>query len=122
LLASGVGFALLSRSRHSAGAFVLPALLFLAFDIYIIASWWDWQFGGSFGHRGFVDTLPIFAIGLAAFFESIWNKQTLREAVIAIVVLAIALNLFQMLQYWNHVLPVSDTTWDQYRRVFLRWQ
>jgi hypothetical protein len=122
LLASCVGFAWLSRSRHSARRFVLPALLFLALDIYIIASWWDWQFGGSFGHRGFVDTLPIFAIGMAAFFERIWNRQAIRQPVMVAVALAIALNLFQMLQYWNHVLPVSDITWDQYQRVFLRWQ
>ena len=122
LLASCVGFIWLFRSRHSARAFVLPALLFLAFDSYIIASWWDWQFGGSFGHRGFVETLPLFAIGMASFFERIWSRPAIRHAVVVVVVLAVALNLFQMLQYWNHVLPFSDTTWDQYRRVFLRWQ
>jgi len=42
--------------------------------------------------------------------------------VAAVVVAAIALNLFQMLQYWNGVLPMSDTTWDQYREVFLSWR
>jgi hypothetical protein len=122
LLTSCVGFAWVSRSRHSARVFVWPALLILASDIYIIASWWDWQFGGSFGHRGFVDTLPIFAIGMAAFFHAIWDRRALRQAVMVAVVLAIALNLFQMLQYWNHVLPFSDMTWEQYRRLFLRWQ
>ena len=61
------GLAGLARSGDSARAFVLPAALFLAVNTYVIASWWDWQFGGSFGHRGFVDALPIFAIGLAAF-------------------------------------------------------
>ena len=121
LLASSVGLAWLARSRHSARAFVLPALLVLVVDIYIISSWWDWQFGGSFGHRGFVDTLPIFAIGMAACLE--WGSSTpgARRIITIVIVLAVALNLFQMLQYWNHVLPFSDTTWDQYRRVFLRW-
>jgi hypothetical protein len=33
----------------------------------------------------------------------------------------VALNLFQMAQYWNRVLPISDITWDQYRAAFLRW-
>jgi hypothetical protein len=32
--------------------------------IYINASWHTWQFGASFGHRGFIGTLPFFAIGL----------------------------------------------------------
>ncbi len=122
LLASCVGLFWLSRSMHSARSFVLPAVLFLVLDTYIISSWWDWQFGGSFGHRGFVDPLPIFAIGIAAFFERICSRPVTRRVATVVVVLAIALNLFQMLQYWNHVLPFSDTTWDQYRRVFLRWQ
>jgi hypothetical protein len=122
LLTSCVGFVWLFRSKHSARAFVLPALLFLGFDVYLIASWWDWQFGGSFGHRGFVDTLPVFALGMAAFFECVWHRPVIRHVVMVGVVLAIALNLFQMLQYWNHVLPFSDTTWDQYWHVFLRWQ
>jgi hypothetical protein len=35
---------------------------------------------------------------------------------------AIALSVFPMLQYWNGVMPISDTTWDDYRAVFLRWR
>jgi hypothetical protein len=122
LLTSGAGFVWLARSNHSARAFVLPSLLFLLVDTYIIASWWDWQFGGSFGHRGFVDTLPIFAIGMAGCFAWLSAHRHVQRLVFPLVVLAIALNLFQMLQYWNHVLPFSDTTWEQYRGVFLRWR
>ena len=121
LLIGCAGFVCLARSRNSARAFVLPAILFLAVDTYIIASWWDWQFGASFGHRGFVDTLPIFAIGMAGFFAAASRRRHARQLIAVVVVLAVALNLFQMLQYWNHVLPYSDTTWDQYREVFLRW-
>ena len=88
----------------------------------MIASWWDWQFGGSFGHRAFVDALPVFAIGLAAFFEWSGRNPARWRAVSSVVVIAIALNLFQMLQYWNGVMPMSDTTWSQYRGVFLRWR
>ena len=122
LLTACAGMIGLARSRHSARAFVLPAALFLVANTYVIASWWDWQFGGSFGHRGFVDALPIFAIGMAAFYE--WSARgRARQAMVAtMVALAIALNLFQMLQYWNGVLPFSDTTWDQYRGIFLQWR
>jgi hypothetical protein len=122
LLTSGAGFVWLMRSNHSARAFVVPAILFLAVDTYIIASWWDWQFGGSFGHRGFVDTLPIFAIGTAGCFTSLASHRQLQSFVTVVIVLAVALNLFQMLQYWNHLLPFSDTTWQQYSGVFLRWR
>ena len=122
LLLACVGFIVLARARHSASVYVGPAAAFLALDTYLIASWWDWQFGGSFGHRGFVDALPLFAIGLAAFYERASLTRPRRVAVAAVACCAIALNLFQMTQYWNHVLPFSDTTWDQYRGAFLRWR
>ena len=35
---------------------------------------------------------------------------------------AVALSVFQMLQYWNGVLPMADMTWEQYRAIFLRLQ
>jgi hypothetical protein len=109
-------------SRHTIRRFVLPGTLFLIVNTYIIASWWDWQFGGSYGHRGFVDSLPIFALGLATFFE--WSSR--RRVPVAIVAgttcIAVALSMIQMIQYWNRVLPMSDLTWDQYRSIFLRLQ
>ncbi len=122
LITSCIGLAWLLKSRHPARVFVVPALLFLCADTYLIASWWDWQFGGSFGHRGFIDAFPLFAIGTAAFFERVAVKPPARRIVTAIVVMLVALNLFQMGQYWNHVLPASDTTWDQYRTIFIRWR
>jgi hypothetical protein len=122
LLLAVAGLAGLAHSRHSARAFALPAAIFLVLNTYLIASWWDWQFGASFGHRAFVDALPIFAVGLAAFYQ--WATVTVqrRRVVACVVVAAVALNVFQMLQYWNGLMPISDTTWEQYRGVFLRWR
>ena len=110
LLLACAGLAGLLRSRHSARAFVLPAVLFLAADTYLIASWWDWQFGGSYGHRGFVDALPVFALGLAAFYSVVRaGARWTLTAVGAVATLSVMLSVFQMLQYWNRVLPFSDT-------------
>jgi len=117
LLAGVAGFV---RPSSPARPFLLPAALFVCLDVYVIASWWDWQFGGSFGHRGFVDMLPVFALGIAAFYE--WScRQPIRRAVVSAAASgAIALCLLQTVQYWNHVIPMSDTTWEQYRESFLR--
>jgi hypothetical protein len=95
------------------------AIVFVA-DTYLMASWWDWQFGSSYGHRGFIDTLPMLALGLGAFFD--WSVERLvrKRIVAAIAGVAMMLSLFQMLQYWNGVLPMSDLTWDQYRAAFLK--
>jgi hypothetical protein len=120
LLLACAGLAWLWRSGHQARAFVPGGMAFLVLNTYLIASWWDWQFGGSFGHRGFTDSLPVFAIGLAGLYT--WSaRRTTTAAIVACVAsVAVALSVFQMLQYWAGVLPFSDTTWDQYRAVFLR--
>ena len=99
---------------------VVGAAVVMAADIYLIASWWDWQFGASYGHRGFIDTLPLFALGLAALFD--WSTRKPRRVLgIGVIVTAsVFLSVFQMFQYWNGIMPMADLTWDQYRTVFLR--
>jgi hypothetical protein len=112
----------LVRSAKPAASFALPGLIFLALNTYLIASWWDWQFGGSYGHRGYVDALPFFALGLAAVFErAAAGSRATKIAMAAVVVALSALSVFQMLQYWYGIIPFQDTTWAHYREVFLRW-
>lgn len=108
--------------RGRARAFLLPALVFFIVNTYLIASWWDWQFGGSYGHRGFVDMLPVFALGLGAFVTRISTNRLARAATLTIFAVAICLSTFQMLQYWYGIVPFSDMTWDHYARIFLRWR
>ena len=98
LLAACAGLVLLGKSQNAARAFVLPGVVFLALDTYVIASWWDWQFGGSFGHRGFVDALPIFGLGLAGFYSWASLTSVRRGATSAIIACVVALSVFQMLQ------------------------
>lgn len=124
LLAACAGLAWLWRSAHPARVFVAGPALFLILNTYLIASWWDWQFGGSYGHRGFTDVLPVFAIGFAGLYTAAARgrvRSPMLVAALAVgVCLATALSVLQMLQYWNGVLPISDTTWDEYRAIFLR--
>lgn len=123
LLIAAAGLGVFARSPRPDAGFVLPGILFLAVNTYLIASWWDWQFGGSYGHRGYVDALPIFALGLAGALD--WTARrgaSTRRAVALVVVLLSALSVFQMLQYWYGIIPFSDTTWSHYREVFLRWR
>ena len=119
LLLAVVGF---WSTRGAARNFVLPALIVFAAQAYLIASWFDWQFGGSYGHRGFVDAFPILAIGLAAFFDRVATRPVLRSSVAVACTVAIALSIFQMLQYWYGILPIMDLTWGEYRRLFLAWR
>ena len=128
LLLAVAGFASLPASLRRWRA---PAAALLALHTYLVASWWDWQFGASYGHRGFVDVYPILALGLASAFaraaapstRSARSGQAVpwrRAALTAVVVTLCALSVFQMLQYWHGVMPMADTTWPQYRAAFLR--
>ena len=54
----------------------IGALIALAIDTYLIASFSDWQFAGSYGHRAFTDCLAIFAVFMASFFE--WTAERAR--------------------------------------------
>jgi hypothetical protein len=94
---------------------VLGAAIVLALDTYVIASWSDWQYGGSYGHRGFTDALAIFAIFIAAAYARVSRHPRLRWAVAAFATLAVALSVAQMILYWRGLIPFSDTTWTQYR-------
>ena len=98
LVLAVAGLAMLARSTCAARALVVPAAIFLVIDTYIIASWWDWQFGGSYGHRGFVDALPVFALGLAAFYEWAAAAPARRAAASVLVLCLVSLSVFQMLQ------------------------
>jgi hypothetical protein len=120
LIPASAGLVGLWWSRNGARAFVSGGILFLVLNTYLIASWWDWQFGGSFGHRGFTDSLPLFALGLAAFYTWSAHRMTTALTATCLASVAIALSVFQMYQYWNGLLPFSDTTWEQYRALFLR--
>jgi len=117
LLLALVGWAWLPQTLRG---WRTPAAVVMAVNTYLIASWWDWQFGASYGHRGFVDFYPLFAIGLAAFFTRVAAASILRRTVTGAVAALCLVSMFQMLQYWHGVLPMSDTTWTRYREIFLQ--
>ena len=93
LLAGVAGWYLL---RGQPRAFIAPILVIVPLTTYIIASWWDWQYGGSYGHRGFTDLLPLFALGIAATFERLGSHPKARIAVTALVIVAVALSVAQI--------------------------
>ncbi len=92
-----------------------------AVNLYLAASWFAWQFGASFGHRGFTDILPFAGVLVAASFDWIGRRPRMRIPVAVLTIAFIALSTFQMAQYWNGIIPQVDMTWTQYRAVFLRW-
>jgi hypothetical protein len=108
-------------TRGMAASFRAPVLVCGCVLVGLIASWYDWQFGGSFGHRGFTDALPLLVVPMAAALAWIRDHRAWARVASLVVSGAVALNVFQMLQYWRGVIGFSNTTWDDYVWLFLRW-
>jgi hypothetical protein len=112
-------------ARGWAEAFHWAAGLVLTINAMLIASWFDWQFGGSFGHRAFTDGFALVAVFMAAFVE--WTGERrgrvpVAAAVTVLATLAVLLSVAQMIQYWLGILPIANISWDQYRALFLRFR
>jgi len=114
-----------------AGAFVargwtrkltVAAVVVFALQTYLVASWAQWQFGGSFGHRAFTDGFGLAAPFMASTFEWATPRRAPRYAIAIAATAAVLLSIAQMTQYWIGVLPTLDTTWAQYRALFLRFR
>ena len=101
---------------------VWPAVVTFGIQTYLAASWWDWQFGASFGHRAFTDGLGLAAVLLAAFFQWVAERVTARRIVTGVATALVALSVGQMVQYWTGKIPIANTTWQEYRDAFLRFR
>lgn len=110
-----IGLAMLYRTVP---AYVVGFTTVLIMLTYIIASWHEWQYGWSYGHRAFIDGFSIFAFGIATFLSQL-RRRALNLA-LSIGMLCVVMSMIQMLQYWVRILPPRDTTWDLYQQVFLR--
>jgi hypothetical protein len=107
LLIATVGFIFLRRYKP---ALVLPTLLFMPLNLYIIASWMDWTYGGSFGQRPFTESIPIFAFGYASLVESI-AVRAVRWTVTALSSVLTVLSIMEMHKYWFGIIPFNGVTW-----------
>lgn len=117
LVAATAGFALLVRR---APEWRLPVAAVLPTNLYIIASWHDWAYGGSFGHRAFVESMPFFALGLASLFQWATDTGRQRSAVVCSCGFVV-LSCLLMEKYWVHLLPYDRTTWPQLVSALTRW-
>ena len=112
------GFFLLKRYAPDV---LLPAAAFMVSELYLIASWHDWAFGGGFGHRGFVECYAVLVFPLAAFFAAVAAspRRWLRQAVGVLVVVMIAHVLFFMTLY--HTREISCYGLDRQALFDIFW-
>jgi hypothetical protein len=99
----------------------IPALiLFFSLMVYVVFSWSMWYYGGSFGCRALIETLPLAAIPLAALccYAFRVRNYLVKIPLVTLVVLLIGLNLFQSYQYSLNIIHWDSMTKEYYWKVF----
>ena len=95
---------------------------------YIIAAWWCWWLGSSYGERMYTDVLCIFIIPFASFFENIgklWKEGTHKSCKVVVSILAmfclffVALNIIWFVGCRQSVISTNFATWYQLRKMLL---
>ena len=95
------------------------AALFLILSTYLIASWWNWYYGNSFGARAFIDYYGIYALLLAILLR---HRETKASTTVLILLLFpfVALSLLQTWQYTRTIIHPYSMNKAKYQYVFLK--
>jgi Dolichyl-phosphate-mannose-protein mannosyltransferase len=94
------------------------ALTFCLLNIYIIISWSDWRYGGSYAARALMHSYPVFALAFAALIQRgargrwhwLWYPLS---------VWLMGVNIFQIWQYNRTIIHYDHMNRAYYARVYL---
>jgi hypothetical protein len=114
-----LGIPLLKKNGSGLFWFVL---VYAVMQIYLLSSWWDWAFGGSFGCRPMVQHYAFLLFALAAFVQQIFylfrSKPLMRVLVtttlLSVFYFLIRLNHQQSWQYKYGLIPSDGMTKEAY--------
>ncbi len=100
-----------------------PITVYLLIQVYVLASWWSWWNGGSFGLRSFVDLYGVMALPLAAIVEVSLERRRSRAVLTGVVLLFfLYMNQFQTMQYHKGYLHHTGMTREAYKLNFLSFR
>lgn len=98
--------------------FILIATI-LALSTYVFASWWAWWFGGAYGHRCYVDLLPLFAIPIAYLFQLLSRTRIFEINILSFLVCAILIYYsIQMTIAYRSPWDGPNFGWAEYWAIF----
>lgn len=111
LMATGlVGIGMMIK-RNVSGWLMPTATLLVA--SYVFGSWWAWWFGGAYGHRCYVDFLPVLAVPMALFITEISKNKKMVYAFAAICIAFIFINI-RMSDIYEGMWDGPQWTWYSY--------
>lgn len=92
---------------------------FVMLLIYVLSSWWNWWYGGSFGTRVMVEYYFLFVLLLLFVFESI-SKYRIKIVFSVLLVLTVVLCQIQTYQYRYYHIHWEKMDKEHYWNSFLR--
>jgi hypothetical protein len=110
----------LPRLRRAVPELFVPAVVYLVVVTWVVSCWATWWYGGSFGMRALIDSMPVFALGLAALYETTTGARA-RRGLNGAIALTTLLALHGMLTYWLKAIPYDQTTLGEYFHSFLHY-
>ena len=91
---------------------------FFSLLTYVLASWWSWFYGCSYGLRAYVEYYPVFLLPFAMMLKGL--PVGVRQIFVALGLFCIPLNLIQTYQYREYILHWIDMDAEGYWKVFLK--
>lgn len=98
--------------------FKKSVLWFCLLNIWIIISWSDWKYGGSYSTRALMQSYPVFLLAFSALLQRYWLGSA-RYIIAVLLIFLTGLNLFQINQYNKTVLHYYDMNRAYYSEIFL---
>ncbi|RYD59118.1 MAG: hypothetical protein EOP56_02495 [Sphingobacteriales bacterium] len=93
-------------------------LWFCLLNIYIIISWRDWTYGGSFSTRALVQSYPVFALPFTTFVHYA-GRHRWKWLFYALGLYLVVVNFFQHDQYFKTILHYNDMNRLYCSRIYL---
>lgn len=104
--------------------FARSMLIVWLLNLYIVAAWWAWWQGDSFGGRMFINATWIWVMWLTGMAALFWQHRQFHTGVVIFGILLLVWNGLALTQYRLGFVPMSEPlTWQQMTidRITLPW-
>jgi len=84
---------------------------YFSFITVLYGFWWCWWLGGSYGHRGFVDILPLLSVPLAQVVSKVRTQQTPLKVTLGLLTFMLVLTNYHMSVIYGWPWEGESWTW-----------
>jgi hypothetical protein len=77
-------------------------VLYLIINVYVISSWWCWNYGATFGTRAFIEMFPVFFFLITLLLS--FKNNAIKALSVSLILLFSSYSIFQIYQNENKIL------------------